>query len=167
MNEERKARLAETEQARRLAEENTGLRVDLARLGEAVEQDAQQLAAVTAERDELKREVERLKQESAESLAARLFNDTLLRERAEKAEAERDALWAELAEAHALIGAALPHCSTRGCGRIATHSEPWDCGAWACDEHARSPMGTTHFRKAALPYCARVLARLKGEKGGG
>lgn len=60
------------------------------------------------------------------------------------------ALIAEVRRLKALVNAALPHCSTRDCCKLATHSDPDLHGDYACDEHARRPMGTVHYRHEVL-----------------
>ena len=110
-----------------------------------------ELQRVEAERDELRREVERLKQEASESLAARLFNDALLRERAEKVEAERDALRAMLVD--------VTDASRRMLTIVDGHT-------FRSAEEAT--IGTPARRLSdCLKEARRELARLKGEKGGG
>ena len=144
----------------------------------------QQLAAVTAERDELKREVERLRTgqstmrtridveiaraEKAEAELAAIRADMAVaedypahywRELCQKAETERDALRAELAEAKAPEGMTIQY-------RIGGYLiyPAISGGEWWLN-------GSNLFERCASQEAAatraRELARLKGEKGGG
>lgn len=107
----------------------------------------QQLAAVTAERDELEREVARLKQEASESLAARLFNDALLRERAEKAEAE-------VARLNALVESATIF---RYGSFSAEYTGLSDC--WSVYRHGAQLMGRRLQRDEAIALARKLDAK--------
>ncbi len=67
----------------------------------------------------------------------------------------------------ALVDAALLHCFARGCGKLATHSDPDLHGDYACDEHARSPMGRVHYAKHVIALAAYSAVNEGGPDGGG